>query len=89
MNYSKRKLIWALYITGMLITINTMYFNQSFWLIKLGISSSIMLIAIMIILKDVWNSSTENKWPWTLFLFFMGGIAIPIYMLNRKEQVTD
>ncbi len=80
------KLIWALYITGMLIVINAMYMNSNFLITKLGIASFILLVALVFILKELWASRIENKWPWTLFLVLMGGIAIPVFMLTRKER---
>jgi len=82
------KLIWGIYITGMLININNFYFSHNYHLIKLAIGSAIMLVAIILIIKDIWKSSSQNKWPWSLFIFFMSGIAIPIYLLIRKEPAV-
>ena len=80
------KLIWALYITGMLIVINAIYLNSNYLILKLAIGSAPLLIVLIILLKELWSTKIDNKWPWTFFLFFMGGIAIPIFMLTRKER---
>ncbi|TAH41309.1 MAG: hypothetical protein EYC69_08460 [Bacteroidetes bacterium] len=86
MNKLNPKLIWALYITGLLIVINAMYMNSNFLIIKLGIGSFILFVALVFILKELWGTKIENKWPWTFFLVLMGGIAIPVFMLTRTER---
>jgi predicted ferric reductase len=81
------KLVWGMYIIGMIISINAMFINLN--LLQFAIAAIIILVVLILILKDLWSTTSTNKWLWTIFLIPLAGVAIPMYLLSRKTRLRN
>lgn len=81
------KLVWGLYIIGMILSINSMFINLNLPLF--AIAAIIILVVMVLTLKDLWSTTSNNKWLWTILIIALAGAAIPMYLLSRKSRLRN
>ena len=79
---------WACYIIGMLIAISIMV-DRNYILEKLLIGCLIGMIAWISILIELIKNPIKDKGMWIYLLIFVGGVAMPVYLITRKERLNE
>ena len=85
MNRTQKMIASISYILGMLIILREV-FSDPFSYLMISLGAMFVIVAWIICLVDVAKQKPFNLlWFW--FIFFMGGIAIPIYLTTAVKKV--
>lgn len=89
MNKTEKILSWLTYLIGISLVITEVYSSpMSYMTINLGVL--IMMVAWILCMRDVARRDSP-QWLWLYLIGFLGGIAIPVYLLTdaRKADHID
>jgi hypothetical protein len=88
MKTSNSKIIWLFYLAGMLIVLSSIIDMQNYLAIRMSIGTLLIFIAWIAILVDLIKRPMTNKALWIVFMIFLGGIAIPSYLITQRKNET-
>lgn len=89
MNNSNSKIYGVLYIIGMCLCLSGIYIFKNHLVSLLSIGALILIFPWIALLREVIKTPIKNRSLWIWCLIMHSAIAIPIYLLTRKNRLKD